>query len=54
MFIFILINIAITCVCVYHTIAVREELELFKDECTKGRYGINYDEPMNNDIDRII
>lgn len=54
MFIIIMINIAISCVCLYHTMAVREELALFEKRCTESRYNVNYDEPMNNDIDRII
>lgn len=54
MFIIVMINIAIACVCLYHTMEIREELKLFKDECTINRYKVNYDEPMNNNIDRII
>ena len=54
MFILVIINIAITCVAVYHTMAVREELKLFEDQCTINRYGVNIESPMNDKIDKIV
>ena len=54
MFIIIIINIAISSIALYQTMLVREELNTFEKRCTESRYKVNYDEPMNKDIDRII
>ena len=50
MFILVMINIAITCVCVYHTMAVREELKMYDKHRTKEDYGMVIEKPMNEDI----
>ena len=54
MFILIIINIAISCLAVYHMMEVREELKLFEDQCTINRYGVNIESPMNDKIDKIV
>lgn len=55
MFIIMLINIAISCIAVYHVMAVREELKSLDEHIVKYSYNVNnIDEPMNKDIDRII
>ena len=55
MFIIILINIAISCIAVYHVMTVREELKSLDEHIVSYRYNVNnIDEPMNKEIDKIV